>query len=192
MSKKVLLCGVGGQGTILAAHVLAKTALLSGQSVKVSEIHGMSQRGGAVVTDVIFGEDVESMVCDKGSADIVVSFEMIEAMRNLPMLKLNAKLLVSDEVIKPSSVLTGKSAMPNDLRGRLLNEDALLVPAEATANEIGNKKTSNVVMLGALSALLEFDEDVWKEAISEFVPTKTIDINLEAFEAGRAFVLEKE
>ena len=191
MSTKVLLCGVGGQGTILAAHVLAQTALECGQQVKVSEIHGMAQRGGAVTTDVAFGDRVESMVCDAGSADVVVAFELIEAMRNLPMLKVGGTMVASDEVIKPASVLTGKAPLPHDARGWLIERGALLVPAHATAVEAGNAKASNMVMLGALSALLAFDAQAWERTVSAFVPPKTIEANLAAFRAGRAFVSEK-
>lgn len=191
MSTKVLLCGVGGQGTILAAHVLAQTALECGQMVKVSEIHGMAQRGGAVTTDVAFGEAVESMVCDAGAADVVVAFELIEAMRNLPMLREGGRLIASDEIIKPASVLTGKAPLPRDARGWLIERGALLVPAHATAVEAGNAKASNMVMLGALSALLPFEAAAWERIVPDFVPAPTIEANLDAFRAGRAFATEK-
>lgn len=191
MSTKVLLCGVGGQGTILAAHVLAQTALECGKDVKVSEIHGMAQRGGAVTTDVAFGDRVESMICDEGSADVIVSFELIEAMRNMPMLKENGHLISSDEVIKPASVLTGKASVPRNLCDDLLDAGALLVPARATATEAGNVKASNMVMLGALSALLDFSDDVWERTVAAFVPPSTIDANIAAFRSGRDFVSER-
>lgn len=190
MSEKVLLCGVGGQGTILAAHVLAGVAMECGQDVKVSEIHGMSQRGGAVTTVVNFGEDVKTMVSDTGCVDIVVSFEMLEALRNIDQLRCDGVLLVNDEVIKPASVLTGKTPMPADMSGRLLKAGAVLVPAQAMAKEAGNSKTTNVVLLGALSAVLDFPADVWEATIAAHVPPKTVEVNLTAFKAGRAFVEE--
>ena len=109
---KILLCGVGGQGTILAAHILADVALRSGTQVKVSEIHGMAQRGGAVSTMVALGADVKSMVIGQGEADIVVAFEELEALRNLSALKQGGSLIVNEEVIKPASVLTGKAHIP--------------------------------------------------------------------------------
>lgn len=130
---KMLLSGVGGQGTILAAHVIAEAAMTEGLDVKVSEIHGMAQRGGAVSTMVTFGDEVHSMVVGDGEADIVVSFDELEALRSLPALKRGGKLIVNDEVIKPGAVLTGKAQMPCDMDGILDAADALLVPAEATA-----------------------------------------------------------
>ncbi|WP_251212805.1 indolepyruvate oxidoreductase subunit beta [Adlercreutzia murintestinalis] len=191
MSVKVLLCGVGGQGTILAAHVLAQTALRCGQQVKVSEIHGMAQRGGAVTTDVAFGENVESMVCGPGTADIVVSFELIEALRNLPLMRDQGRLIASDELIKPASVLTGRQAVPRDVVGRLQDVGAVIVPARSTAVEAGTAKASNMVMLGALSALLSFEMPAWEETVCAFVPERTREANIDAFRAGRAFLIEK-
>ena len=183
---KILLCGVGGQGTILAAHILADVALRSGTQVKVSEIHGMAQRGGAVSTMVALGADVKSMVIGQGEADIVVAFEELEALRNLSALKQGGSLIVNEEVIKPASVLTGKAHIAEVLQGA----DALLVPAEATAREAGSSKAANVVLLGALSAFLGFSEDTWLESIRSHVPPKTIDINCAAFQAGRQFACE--
>lgn len=192
MSCTVLLCGVGGQGTILAAHILAEVASSSGKDVKVSEIHGMSQRGGAVTTVVVFGDDVTSMVSGIGCADIVVSFEMIEALRNLDQLKADGVLIVNDEVIKPVSVLTGSFELDPSLRDELLDLGAILVPAEANAREAGNAKASNVVLLGCLSSTLPFPAEIWEEVIAKRVPPKTIDVNLAAFRAGRAFAQERE
>ncbi len=187
MTCRVLLCGVGGQGTILAAHVLAEVALQSGLDVKVSEIHGMAQRGGSVTTVVTFGDDVKSMVSGTGESDVLVSFDRLEALRNLGDLKTSGALVVNDEVIKPASVLTGKAQLPSDSSGALAALGALLVPAGDIAKEVGNVKSSNVVMLGALSHALDFDEAAWKEAIASSVPPKTVDVNMAAFEAGRAF-----
>ncbi len=192
MSKTVLLCGVGGQGTILAAHILAEVAHSSGMDVKVSEIHGMSQRGGAVTTVVVFGEEVASMVSGIGCADVIVSFEMIEALRNIDQLKKGGTLIVNDEIIKPASVLTGAFKLEGDFASDLIDAGAILVPAEATAREAGNVKASNVVLLGCLSAELPFSEETWKEVIAKSVPPKTIDVNIEAFRAGRAFSLEHQ
>lgn len=187
MSCTVLLCGVGGQGTILAAHILAQVAHLSGDDVKVSEIHGMSQRGGAVSTVVVFGDEVSSMVSGIGCADIIVSFEMIEALRNIDQLRSGGTLIVNDEVIKPASVLTGAFRLDGNMRDELIDKGAILVPAEECALEAGNAKASNVVILGALSRVLDFPEENWISAISDHVPQKTIDVNLRAFESGRNF-----
>ncbi len=186
MHTRVLLCGVGGQGTILAAHVLAEVAMACGKDVKVSEIHGMAQRGGSVTTVVTFGDDVKSMVCTNGEADILVSFDKLEALRNIGQAKRGARLVVNDATIKPTSVLTGKTTLPKDGDEVLSQAGALLISAEELAREAGNIKTQNVVLLGALSAALDFDEAPWTSAIETKVPAHTLDVNLKAFELGRA------
>lgn len=185
----VLLCGVGGQGTILAADLLAKTAMASGCDVKLSEIHGMSQRGGSVTTMVCFGDDVASPVIGPGCADRIVSFEVIEALRNLFYLGPEGSILVNDEVTTPLPVLMGAAEMPSDPRNALLDRGALFIPARDTAEAIGNPKGANVVLMGALSAQLPFDEAIWEEVISKRVPPKTIEVNLKAFHEGRGLVL---
>lgn len=190
MITRVVLCGVGGQGTILAAHVLAQVALCSGLDVKVSEIHGMSQRGGSVITVVTFGDDVSSMVCGEGQADIIVSFDALEAIRNVAFLKVDGKLITSDSVIKPSSVLTGKSELPINLIENLQSIGAIVVPADASAKEAGNRNTSNVVMLGALAEILPFEPQIFKDVIVAHVPEKTIDANVCAFDLGLGFARE--
>lgn len=187
---RVLLCGVGGQGTILAAHILADVAMACNLDVKVSEIHGMAQRGGSVTTVVTFGESVQSMVCGTGEADMLVSFDRLEALRYLDNLKRGGILIVNDETIKPASVLTGKAELPDDDIAILKGAGATLIPAEAEAREAGNIKTQNIVMLGALSDVLDFDEAVWLDAISNKVPKATVDVNVCAFKLGRAFMDE--
>ena len=188
----VLLCGVGGQGTILAADLLAVSSLAAGLSVKVSEIHGMAQRGGAVTTVVRVGSAVQSMVSDLGCADIVVAFETTEALRNLPQLAEGGALIVNDEAIRPLPVLTGAASMPANARERLAEAGALLVPADVIARSVGNAKCANVVLVGALSARLAIPTEVWERAIADRVPAHTVDANLAAFRAGRNFVLEQE
>ena len=183
----ILLAGVGGQGTILAADLLAHAASAAGLDVKVSEIHGMAQRGGSVSTVVRFGEAVESMVTDLGCADCIISFETTEALRNLPFLREGGFLLVNDETIKPLTVLTGKAGMPANVYKRLDDLEALVIPATQLAIDAGNAKASNVVLLGALSNKLSFPVDAWTDTIANRVPPKTIECNLAAFEAGRAY-----
>lgn len=184
----VLLCGVGGQGTVLAADLLARTALASGYDVKVSEIHGMSQRGGAVTTVVRFGtEPVATMVADPGCADCVVSFETTEALRNLPFVREGGYLLVADEAIKPLPVLTGKASMPANAREKLEAAGATLIPAGPIAAEVATAKSVNVVLLGALATRLDFTEEAWERVISQRVPQKTIEANMRAFRAGYEF-----
>ena len=189
-AKTVLLCGVGGQGTILAADLLARAACEAGREVKVSEIHGMAQRGGAVTTVVRFGESVSTMVADLGDVDCIVSFETTEALRNIAFLKDGGYLLVSDETIKPLPVACGNAAMPEDARGRLIGFGATLIPAHDLAVKAGNAKCENVVLLGALEPRLGFGEDVWKRVIEKRVPPKTIEANLAAFDAGYEFARE--
>ena len=185
----VLLCGVGGQGTILAADLLAHAALEAGTSVKVSEIHGMAQRGGAVTTVVRFGDEVSSMVCDPGTADCVVSFETTEALRNLSFLAEDGYLLVADEAIKPLPVATGRASMPALARETLADTGATLIPAGELAREAGSAKSVNVVLLGALSTRLPFAVGAWERVLADRVPPKTVEANLAAFRTGRAFAL---
>ena len=186
-AKTILLCGVGGQGTILAADLLARAALAAGFEAKVSEIHGMAQRGGAVTTVVRFGDKVSTMVADTGSADCLVSFETTEALRNISYLSADGYLLVADETIKPLPVASGRAEMPRGARGRLQELGAMLVPARDLAVQAGNAKCENVVILGALEPRLGFGPDVWKQVIAQRVPPKTVEANMKAFELGRAF-----
>lgn len=186
-AKTILLCGVGGQGTILAADLLARAALAAGFQVKVSEIHGMAQRGGAVTTVVRFGENVSTMVADTGAVDCLVSFETTEALRNLSFLKKDGYLLVADETIKPLPVACGRESMPEDAKGKLASADAVLIPAHDLAEKAGNAKCENVVILGALETQLGFGDGVWREVIEGRVPPKTIEANVKAYELGLAF-----
>lgn len=184
-TKTVLLVGVGGQGTILAGDILAKTAAAEGLDVKISEIHGMSQRGGSVSTVVCFGDKVSSMVVDPGTADVIVSFELVEALRAQQFLKKDGTMFVNDEEIVPVTVAIGNAAMPDDSRAQLLALNSVLVPAGKIAREANSPKSTNVVLMGALSTALPFAGDTWKDVISKRVPPKTVDANLAAFEAGR-------
>ena len=185
-TKTVLLCGVGGQGTILAADLLARAAEESGLDVKVSEIHGMAQRGGAVTTVVRFGDKVQSMIADLGSADCVVSFETTEALRNLPYVKEGGSLFVNDESIKPLPVATGRASMPEHARERLRDAGAMLIPATELARKAGTTKAANVVLLGVLSADGAFPEEAWQAALAEEVKPKFLELNRRAFALGRS------
>lgn len=186
-AKTVLLCGVGGQGTITAADLLARAASAAGYVVKVSEIHGMSQRGGSVTTVVCFGDSVNSMVADRGATDCIVSFETTEALRNIDFLKKGGYLLVSDETIKPLPVACGNASMPERAKDRLEAYGATLIPAGKLAIEAGNAKCENVVLLGALESQLGFGEEIWLKTIEGRVPPKTIEANRAAFAKGLAF-----
>lgn len=186
-AKTVLLCGVGGQGTILAADLLARAAVAAGFKAKVSEIHGMAQRGGAVTTVVRFGDEVNTMVADLGDCDFLVSFETTEALRNIAYLAKGGYLLVADETIKPLPVACGRASMPEGAREKLAACGAVLVPARKIALEAGNAKCENVAILGALEAKLGFGAELWHGVIEGRVPAKTIDANIAAFDAAVAF-----
>ncbi len=182
----VLLVGVGGQGTILAGSLLAMAAADAGLDVKVSEIHGMSQRGGSVSTVVRMGSKVESMVADPGCADVIVAFESVEALRAQDYLREGGKMFVNDEVIVPVSVAIGNFEMPEDIEGKLDELGAVRIPAGQIAREVGSPRSTNVVLVGALSTALPFSVEDWEDAISRRVPPKTVDANLKAFRQGRA------
>ena len=182
----VLLVGVGGQGTILAGSLLAMAAADAGLDVKVSEIHGMSQRGGSVSTVVRMGEKVESMVADPGCADVIVAFESVEALRAQDYLREGGKMFVNDEVIVPVSVAIGNFEMPEDIEGKLDELGAVRIPAGQIAREVGSPRSTNVVLVGALSTALPFSVKDWEDAISRRVPPKTVEANLKAFRQGRA------
>lgn len=184
----ILLVGVGGQGTILAGNILAMTAAEAGLDVKVSEIHGMSQRGGSVSTVIRVGEKVDSMVCDPGCADIVVAFEVVEALRAQQYLREGGTMFVNDEEIVPVSVNVGNFRMPEKAALRLDAIGAVSIDAGEIARAAGSPRSTNVVLVGALSTALPFAVEEWEDAIKRRVPPKTIDANLEAFACGRAAV----
>lgn len=186
----VLLCGVGGQGALLAADILARCAMACGDDVKLSEIHGMAQRGGAVTTVVRLGKNVRSMRADKGEVDYLVSFETTEALRNLDYVKRDGVLITNDESIKPLPVLMGKIEMPRAARKTLASYGAKVVPAELLAKQAGSTKAVNIVLLGALSAYLDYPEEVWESVIEQRVPARFKDVNLKAFAMARAYMRE--
>lgn len=185
-SLNILLVGVGGQGTILASNMLAEVALKSGMDVKMSEIHGMAQRGGSVVTHVKMGEKVYSPLVEKGEADIVLAFEQLEALRWLEYLKPAGEVIVSLQVIEPVPVILGKAAYPQGivdvLRGKV--EKVTAADAMAIAADCGNSKVSNVVMMGILAQKLAFPKESWLASLKDKVPEKFLSENLKAFEKG--------
>lgn len=181
----VMLAGVGGQGTILAGDVLAKVAVAEGHDVKLSEVHGMAQRGGSVDTVVRFGDVVFSPVVDQGVADHLIAFETIEAARCLAFLRPGGRLVVNRRVVAPLPVLIGDLPAPDDLEPALAVHGAIFLDAEALACEAGSPKSANVVLLGAASYGLPFDEKTWRTVIEGRVPPKTVEANLRAFALGR-------
>jgi indolepyruvate ferredoxin oxidoreductase, beta subunit len=181
----VLLVGVGGQGTILAGDVLARVAAAAGYDVKLSEVHGMSQRGGSVDTTVRFGARVYAPIVEAGAVDHLVAFEMIEAARWVHYLKPGGTLLVNSRTIEPLPVLTGALAPSTGLRAALELEDAVFIEAERIACDVGSPRSANLVLMGALSAALPMPVDAWAAVIEERVPPKTVEANLAAFAQGR-------
>ena len=190
MSTNVMIVGVGGQGTLLASRVLGHVLTAQGYDVKVSEVHGMSQRGGSVVTYVKYGDRVDSPVVELGEADVILAFERLEAARALPYLRQNGSLLVNDREIDPMPVITGASAYPEGILDNLRAAGAkvLAIDALSLANEAGSSKAVNVVLLGLLSRHLPFGEEVWQKSLEEVVPPKFLGLNRRAFALGRAAV----
>jgi indolepyruvate ferredoxin oxidoreductase beta subunit len=183
----ILLVGVGGQGILLASEILAETFRLAGFDVKKSEIHGMSQRGGSVVSHVRYGREVFSPTVPEGEGDILFGFELMETYRSLPLLKKGGKVVANNLRISPPSVLTGQEIYPDDLAERIrqLFPDFLLVDGQKLASDAGNPKAANTVLLGAVSRQLEISEEFWLEALAKLVPAKALEVNRKAFMLGR-------
>ena len=181
----VLIAGVGGQGTLLASRVLGKYAMLCGKDCKLSEIHGMSQRGGSVVTHIRMGDKVYSPVIWEGGADVVLAFETLEAVRVRHYLKSDGILLVNDEKILPMPCITGAAVYPENVKERLTAEGkTYCIPAQQWAVEAGSEKATNIVMIGALTRLIGLDKTVMREAVAACVPERFAALNLTAFELG--------
>ena len=184
MTKNIMIVGVGGQGSLLASKILGKAAMDSGLDVKVSEVHGMSQRGGSVVTYVRFGDAVYSPVIGKGDADVILSFELLEAARWLPNLKIGGTIVTSTQQIYPMPVITGAAEYPAALLDEMkaLAVDVRAYDCAAIAAEAGNAKASNVALIGLAAEVLGFEPAVLRSAVAACVPPKALDVNLKAFD----------
>jgi len=184
-----LLVGVGGQGVLLASDILAEVGLRAGYDAKKSEVHGMAQRGGSVVSHVRWAEKVLSPLIGLGEVDYLLALEKLEALRYIEVLRPGGTVIVNDHRIPPVSVSSGGDEYPDDQRvRRVLSEvtdDVHFVPGVELAGELGNARASNVVMLGALSKSLDIDLDIWLEVIAERVPEKYVELNHQAFLKGR-------
>lgn len=181
----IMIVGVGGQGTLLASRILGNTVINEGYDVKVSEVHGMSQRGGSVVTYVKFGDKVYSPIIDRGEADIILAFEMLEAYRAMPYLKKGGKIIVNSQEIDPMPVITGAAKYPESILDKMSKKvDVLSVDALKLANEAGNSKAVNVVLIGIMAKNTSIEYDKWVETIKTTVPEKFLDVNLKAFDLG--------
>lgn len=177
----ILIVGVGGQGTLLASRVLGKYALDSGSDVKLSEVHGMAQRGGSVMTYVRIGRNIASPIIDEGGADLILSFEKLEALRYAHYLKKGGMILYSTQEIMPMPVVTGAAEYPQGIEARLTGTG---VDALGLALQAGNAKAANSVMLGALCRKLELDREKFEAALLSCIPQKTAEMNRKAFGLG--------
>ncbi|MBQ9744093.1 MAG: indolepyruvate oxidoreductase subunit beta [Clostridia bacterium] len=181
----IMVVGVGGQGTLLTSRIIGKTALNAGWDVKLSEVHGMAQRGGSVVTFVRYGKKVYEPVCEEGSVDILISFERLEALRYAHFLKPDGVMIVNDTRIDPMTVVIGAMKYPEGILEGLGKEHKLYtIDGGAIAKELGNSKVLNTVVLGLAAKHIGFSEEEWLETLKATVPQKTIDINVKAFKAG--------
>ena len=187
MTKNIMIVGVGGQGSLLASKMLGKLLLSQGYDVKVSEVHGMSQRGGSVVTYVRFGEKVYSPIIDKGTADFIISFEKLEAARWVPYLKKGGKIIVSSQEIDPMPVIIGAAQYPENLVEKMqaAGADVDAIDALDLAMQAGSSKAVNLVLMGRLSKYFEATQEAWMEALEACVPPKFLELNKKAFALGR-------
>lgn len=185
MTKNIMIVGVGGQGTLLASRILGNTVINEGFDVKVSEVHGMSQRGGSVVTYVKYGDKVYSPIIGKGEADIILAFETLEAYRALPFLKKGGKIIINDQKMNPMPVITGAATYPENIIEKISDmADTIVTDAVSKAKEAGNIKAVNVVLIGIMAKETDIAYEKWIETIKQTVPEKFVDINIKAFDLG--------
>lgn len=184
--KSILIVGVGGQGTLLLSRLIGNVALNQGYDVKVSEVHGMSQRGGSVITYVRYGDKVFSPLIEDGEADYILAFEQLEAARFLPKLKKDGHLIVNTQRIDPMPVIAGNSQYPNDIIKKITEKgvNVIAIDAMEKALKAGSIKSVNIVLLGVFAKIVNLDKSIFEKAIKESTPDKFIDINLKAFELG--------
>lgn len=182
----ILLVGVGGQGTILASKVICAAAQLAGYDIKMSEIHGMAQRGGSVVTQVRLGEKVHSPLIEEGKAGVILAFEQLEGLRWLPWLKKGGIMIVNKQAISPVPVLAGLAEYPANVLEYIQQKapGSVVIDALEKAVACGNARTANVVLLGTLARKLPISREMWEQALEKAVPPKFLDVNKKAFEAG--------
>ena len=185
MTKNIMIVGVGGQGTLLTSRIIGKVALEAGYDVKISEVHGMAQRGGSVVTFVRYGEKVFEPVCEEGQTDVIIAFERLEALRYAHFLKPDGKLIINDCRIDPMTVVIGAAEYPENILETLKAEHTVYtIDGGAIAKELGNSKVLNSVVLGLSAKHIGFTKEEWLEVVKTTVPAKTIEINEKAFMLG--------
>ncbi len=185
-TKSIMIVGVGGQGTLLASRLLGAALISVGYDVKVSEVHGMSQRGGSVVTYVKYGDKVDSPIVQKGQADLILAFEQLEAARWLPFLKTDGTIIANTQKMDPMPVVTGVATYPEGVLEAIRKTGVKLqaVDALSLAVEAGSSKAVNVVLIGVMAAHMDIDRAVWEQAIRDTVPAKFLEMNLKAFDLG--------
>ncbi|MEG0546194.1 MAG: indolepyruvate oxidoreductase subunit beta [Oscillospiraceae bacterium] len=186
-TKSIMIVGVGGQGTLLASRLLGAALLTKNYDVKVSEVHGMSQRGGSVVTYVKYGDEVYSPIINEGEADLILAFEQLEAARWLPYLKKDGTLILNTQKIDPMPVIIGNAVYPQDIIEAIKKtgtEKITAIDALSLAVKAGSSKAVNVVLIGVMASHMDIEYDVWIEAIKNTVPQKFLEMNLKAFEYG--------
>lgn len=185
MTKNIMIVGVGGQGTLLTSRILGGITVKAGYDVKLSEVHGMAQRGGSVVTFVRYGEEVAEPIVEEGCADVLIAFERLEAMRYAHFLKKDGALIVNDYRIDPITVVTGAAQYPENIIETLKDKYTVYtIDAMAEAEKLGNAKAFNVIVLGMAAKHMDFAKEDWLEVIENTVPPKTIEINKKAFLVG--------
>ena len=188
--KNIMIVGVGGQGTLLTSRILGKLATGAGYDVKLSEVHGMAQRGGSVVTFVRYGEKVREPIVEEGQADVLIAFERLEALRYLHFLKKDGVVIVNDWRIDPITVVTGVASYPENVLDTLKEmRKTIVVEATAEAKKLGAPKAFNIIVLGAAARHMGFEKQDWLSVIETTVPPKTIEVNKQAFEIGYALSL---
>ena len=183
--KNIMIVGVGGQGTLLTSRIIGKSALALGKDVKISEVHGMAQRGGSVVTFVRYGEKVSEPIVEEGTADVIIAFERLEALRYAHFLKEGGVLVVNDCRIDPMTVVTGAMNYPENIIENLKKDYSVFaIDAQKIAKELGNSKVLNSVVLGYATKHLGIDKETVIKTVEETVPPKTIELNVQAFLRG--------
>ena len=184
-TKNIMIVGVGGQGTLLTSRILGGITVENGYDVKLSEVHGMAQRGGSVVTYVRYGEKVTEPIVEEGQADVLIAFEKLEALRYAHFLKKDGVIIVNDQKIDPMPVVTGVAKYPEGIIEYLSEKYKVIsVDAQKEALELGNSRVFNVIIVGVAASKLEFEKEQWLEVMKKKVQQKTIDINVKAFERG--------
>lgn len=185
MTKNIMIVGVGGQGTLLTSRILGGITRKAGFDVKLSEVHGMAQRGGSVVTFVRYGDSVAEPIVEEGQADVLIAFERLEALRYAHFLKKDGAMVVNDQRIDPITVVTGMAQYPENIIETLKKDHNIYtVDAMAKAKELGNSKVFNIIVLGIAAQHMDFSKEDWLQVIEETVPPKTIEINKKAFLTG--------